>query len=71
MKYLIPDKVYKVLKWGGLVILPACATAFGTIASAWGMDAGLVSSITTTICAVSTFIGAVLGISAATAKEEQ
>lgn len=69
MKYLIPDKAYNALKWGCLIVLPALATLVGTVGQAWGMDAGLSSSITTTITAVGTFGGVVLGVSAATAKE--
>lgn len=68
MTYLIPDPVYNVLKWGCLIVLPALATLVGTVGQAWGMDAGLSSSITTTITAVGAFGGVVLGVSAATAR---
>lgn len=70
MKYIIPDKAYKVIKWGCLVVLPALATLVATVGPAWGMDSGLCQSITTTITAFGTFGGVVLGVSAATAKEE-
>lgn len=68
MSYAIPDKVYNALKWGCLIVLPALATLVGTVGQAWGMDAGLSASITTTITAIGTFGGVVLGVSAATAK---
>lgn len=68
MQYKIPDSVYQVLKWGCLIVLPALATLVGTVGQAWGMDPGLSASITTTITAVGTFGGVVLGVSAATAK---
>lgn len=68
MQYMIPDSVYNVLKWGCLIVLPALATLVGTVGQAWGMDAGLSASITTTITAIGTFGGVVLGVSAATAK---
>lgn len=71
MKYLIPDSAYKVLKWGCLIVLPALATLVGTVGQAWGMDAQLSSSITTTITAVATFGGVVLGVSAATATGKE
>lgn len=71
MQYFIPDKVYKVLKWGCLIVLPALATLIGTVGQAWGMDAGLSSAITTTITAVGTFGGVVLGVSAATATSKE
>ena len=69
MQYVIPDNVYDVVKWLCALVLPALATLVGTIGSAWGMDASLCGAIMTTITAVATFGGAVLGISAATASE--
>lgn len=68
MQYIIPDGVYKALKWAVLIVLPAAATLFSALAAAWGMDAQLAQAIVTTITAVSAFGGAVLGVSAATAK---
>lgn len=68
MDYIISDKTYKVVKWAVLIVLPAVATLFSALAAAWGMDAQLAQAIVTTITAVSVFGGAVLGVSAATAK---
>ena len=68
MEYIIPDKVYKVMKWAALIVLPAASTLIATVGPAWGMDGGLVQSITTTITAVAAFCGVVLGVSQATAK---
>ncbi len=68
MQYVIPDKVYNLIKWAALIVLPALATLFSAVAAAWGMDAGLVNAVVTTITAVSAFGGAVLGVSAATAR---
>ena len=34
MQYIIPDKVYNILKWVGLVALPAIATFVGTVGTA-------------------------------------
>lgn len=70
MRYIIPDDVYDALKWATLIVLPALATLFGAVGAAWGVDAGLVASVTTTITAVSTFCGAILGVSAVTAKPD-
>lgn len=67
MDYLIPDKAYQVIKWLCALVLPALATLVGTVGTAWGMDASLVSAIVTTITAVATFGGAIIGLSAATA----
>lgn len=71
MNYIIPDKVYKVLKWGCVLVLPALATCFSTIAGAWGMDPGIADAVATTITAVATFGGVVLGVSAATATSKE
>lgn len=68
MQYIIPDKVYKLLKWGALIALPALATLVGTVGPVWGMDAGLCKAVVTTITALATFCGVLLGVSAATAR---
>ena len=67
MQYMIPDKVYDILKWVGLVALPAIATFVGTIGTAveWEPTAVAVTVIT----AAGTLVGALLGVSNATAKE--
>lgn len=71
MKYIISDKVYKVLKWAGVIVFPALATFVGTVAPAWGMDPALSDAIVTTLNAVGTLMGAVLVVSAATAKPDE
>lgn len=71
MEYIIPEKAYKVVKWGVLIVLPAIATAVGTIGTAWGADPELLNAVSTTITAVATFGGAVLGVSAVTAKKKE
>ena len=66
MQYLLPDKVYNVLKWVGLVVLPAVATFVGTIGTAveWPMTTIAVTVIT----AAGTLVGALIGVTTATAK---
>lgn len=71
MTYIISDKVYKVLKWAGVIVFPALATFVGTVAPAWGMDASLSDAIVTTLNAIGTLFGAVLVVSAATAKPSE
>lgn len=68
MDYIIPDKVYKVLKWGCVLVLPAVATFVKTLGAAWGWDAGVCDATATTITAVATLGGVILGVSAAEAK---
>lgn len=67
MQYIVSDKVYDILKWVGLVALPAIATFVGTVGTAveWPPTAIAVTVIT----AAGTLVGALLGVSQATAKE--
>ncbi len=71
MQYIIPDKVYGVLKWAGLIACPALAVFVGVVGPAWGMDAGLSDATVTTLNAVGVLIGALLGVSAKTAKSKE
>ena len=68
MTYLVPEQIYKVLKWAGLIALPAVAVFVSTVGQAWGMDPGLSNAIVTTLNALGVLVGALLGISQATAK---
>lgn len=68
MNYMIPDGIYKVLKWAGLIALPAVAVFVSTVGQAWGMDPGLSNALVTTLNALGVLVGALLGISQATAK---
>lgn len=66
-KYIIPSEVYEVLKWAGLIAFPAAAVFVSTVGQAWGMDASLSNAIVTTLNA----IGVLIGVSQATAKQEE
>lgn len=67
MQYIVPDKVYNVLKWVGLVALPAVATFVGTVGTA--CDWEFTGIAVTIITAAGTLVGTLLGVSHATAKE--
>lgn len=71
MSYIIPEGVYKVVKWAVLIVLPAVATLVSTVGPVWGMDGELCQAVVTTITAVSAFGGVVLGVSAATARPSE
>ena len=59
----LPDKIYDVLKWVTMIVLPALATAYVGLASIWGWPyADEVAKTTAVIC---TLLGALLGISTA------
>ena len=66
-QYKLPEMAYKALKWAGLIACPAIATFVGVVGPVWGMPN--VDAIVTTINAVGVCIGALIGYSAATAKE--
>ena len=55
------NKTYDILKWVALVVLPAICVLCSTVGEAWGFPN--VTKVVTTIGAVDTFFGAVLGIS--------
>lgn len=54
------DKVYNVLKWLLLIVVPALTTLLSTLGTIYGVD---MTIATATIGAISTFIGAIIGIS--------
>lgn len=60
--WLIPSKVYDVLKWVGLVVLPAVAVFASTVGAAWGLPH--VNEIVLTLNALGVLVGAVIGVSA-------
>ena len=65
--YFLPNNVYSVLKWLGLIACPALATFVGVVGPVWGMP--YVDATVTTINATGLLIGALIGASAITAKE--
>lgn len=66
-QYKLPARAYAALKWAGLIACPAVATFVGVVGPVWGMPH--VDAIVTTVNAVGVLIGALIGYSAATAKE--
>ena len=61
-EWLLPDKVYDVLKWIGLIVCPALATLTLTVGNAVGIPC--TAEIATCITAAGTFVGAIIGASA-------
>ena len=68
MQYIVPDSIYAILKWAGLIALPALAVFVSTVGQAWGLDAATLNAVVTTLNALGVLVGALLGISQATAK---
>ena len=57
------NKVYDVLKWVAMYLLPALATLYSALAGIWGFPYG--EEVVGTITAIDTFLGVILGISTA------
>ncbi len=57
----VSNKVYDVLKWVAMVGLPALTALWLTLANIWGFP--YAEAIGATMAAVTTFLGALLGIS--------
>lgn len=55
------NKVYDILKWLTLIGLPALSTLYFLLSGVWGFP--YTEQVIGTIAAVTTFLGAILGIS--------
>lgn len=58
---MLSNKVYDVLKWIALIVLPALGTLYFALAGIWHLPFG--EEVVGTITAIDTFLGALLGIS--------
>ena len=58
---IINDKVYSVLKYITMIVLPALTTLWLSVGSIWGFP--YVEPIGATLTAITAFLGAILGIS--------
>ena len=59
----IPDKVYDILKWLVVIVIPALTTFYAVIDKLFGW--GYAEIVTTISAALCTCIGAIIGISTA------
>lgn len=57
---ILNDKIYNVLKWGIITLVPASILLISTLGTIYGFDT---EKITLTISAVATFFATLLGIS--------
>lgn len=64
----LPNKVYDVVKWIVVIVLPAIATLYSVLSPVWGW--AYKDEIVTTITAVDTFLGAVMCISTISYNKE-
>lgn len=61
------NKVYDILKWVVMIVLPAISTLYFALSGIWGWP--YAEEVVGTIAAVTTFLGALLGISSAQYKK--
>jgi hypothetical protein len=59
----LSNKVYDILKYVALIVLPAVGTLYFALAGIWGFPFG--EEIVGTLSAIETFLGAILVISTA------
>ena len=65
----LSNKVYDVLKWIAMYLLPAVGTLYFALSGIWGFPYG--EQVVGTITAVDTFLGVILGISTATHNKRE
>lgn len=58
---ILDNKLYDLLKWIALIVLPALGTLYFGLAKIWGLPFG--EEIVGTITVIDTFLGALLGVS--------
>lgn len=64
---IIPNKIFDILKWIAIIVLPSLATLITVTFGIWGLENG--DAIAQTITAVGTFLGAVLCVSSVNYKK--
>jgi hypothetical protein len=58
---IINSKVYDVLKWVVMIVLPALSALYASLSMVWGLP--YAEQIVATVSAVALFLGALLGVS--------
>ena len=61
------NRLYDILKWVVMIVLPAISTLYFALSSIWGWP--YAEEVVGTIAAVTAFLGALLGISNAQYKK--
>jgi hypothetical protein len=65
---MLNNKVYDILKWIAIIVLPALATLIKVVFAAWNLP--YADPIATTVTAVATFLGAILMVSSVQYKKD-
>lgn len=64
----LDNRVYDVLKWIVMIVLPALGVLYSAIAGLWGWP--YAKEIVGTLAAVEAFLGALIGVSTAAYRRE-
>lgn len=64
----ITNKVYDIIKWIVIIVIPAIITLYSTLGGIWNFP--LVNQITGTLAAIDVFLGVVLKISSVSYNKE-
>ena len=62
------DKIYNILKWVALVVLPGLGALYATLAEIWGWP--YLAEVPGTLQAICFFLGALIGVSTAEYNRE-
>ena len=65
----LSNKVYDILKWIAMYLLPAAGTLYFALSGIWSLPYG--EQIVGTITAIDTFIGVILGVSTSQYKKAE
>lgn len=65
----LKNETYDILKYITMIVLPGLGTLYFTLSGIWGFPYG--EQIVGTIAAITTFLGALLGISTHNYRKEQ
>lgn len=59
--FKLNNKIYDVLKWVAIIVLPAIGTLYDALSTIWGLPYG--DEVVKTASAIALFLGALLGVS--------
>lgn len=65
----LSNKVYDVLKWIALIVLPAIGTFYFALAGIWGLP--YAEQVVGTVTAIDTLLGALIGVSTVSYNKAQ
>lgn len=66
---MLNNKLYDILKWVTLIVIPALSSAYVGLAAIWGFP--YADAVARTACVLCTLLGALLGISTAEYRREE